>query len=45
VGPPAVYAILSSTNLTDWSELGFTTNQLGAINFTDVTAHLSPQKY
>jgi hypothetical protein len=45
LGPPGVYTVLSSTNLADWSELGFTTNRLGAINFTDVTANQSPIKF
>jgi hypothetical protein len=44
-GPPGDYTVFSSTDLVNWSELGFATNQLGAINFTDVTAHLSPQKF
>ena len=45
IGPPGVYAILGSPDLAVWSEVGFTTNTLGAIVFTDVTAHLSPQKF
>jgi len=44
-GPPRVYAVLSSTNLAAWSGLGAVTNTLGSILFTDVTAHLSPQKF
>jgi formylglycine-generating enzyme required for sulfatase activity len=44
-GPPGVYAILSSTNLAAWSPLGAVTNTLGSILFSDVTAHLSPQKF
>ena len=34
-----------STNLTAWSALGVATNPLGSVIFTDVTAHLSPQKF
>jgi Leucine-rich repeat (LRR) protein len=34
-GPPAVYSILSSTNLTGWSERAIVTNILGAVNFLD----------
>ncbi len=32
-------------DLVAWSDLGFATNKLGAIVFTDVTAHLSPRKF
>ena len=45
IGPPGVYAVLASTDLAAWSEVGVATNALGAIVFTDVTAHLSPQKF
>src|SRR5262249_16738295 len=44
-GPPGAYSILASTDLAGWSELGTVTNPLGAIVFTDVEAHLSPQKF
>jgi hypothetical protein len=44
-GPPGIYTVLSSTNLAVFSALGITTNQLGAINFTDATSHFSPQKF
>jgi Leucine Rich repeats (2 copies) len=44
-GPPAVYSVLGSTNLTVWNEVGVVTNPLGSVNFVDVTAHLSPQKF
>jgi len=44
-GPPGEYAVFSSTNLAHWNELGVASNQLGAINFTDVTAHLSSRKF
>jgi formylglycine-generating enzyme required for sulfatase activity len=44
-GPPGVYTVFSSINLTDWSVLRDVTNPLGAIVFTDVTANLSPQKF
>jgi formylglycine-generating enzyme required for sulfatase activity len=44
-GPPAVYAVLGSTNLTVWNVLGAATNPLGSVNFHDVTANLSPQKF
>jgi hypothetical protein len=44
-GPPGAYTILDSTNLTVWSELGVTTNNLGSISFTDTTANGSPRKF
>ena len=44
-GPPGDYVVFSSTNLASWTELGIASNTLGAINFTDVTAHFSPQKF
>jgi hypothetical protein len=44
-GPPGAYGVLASSDLKTWSELGFTTNRVGAIVFTDVTAHLSPRKF
>ena len=44
-GPPGVYAVLASPDLAVWSELGAVTNSLGSIVFTDVAAHLSPQKF
>ena len=44
-GPPGVYTLLASTNLTTWSELAVVTNQLGNAAFTDFTADLSPQKF
>ena len=45
IGPPGTYTILQSTNLSDWSALGTVSNPLGAINFTDVTAHDIPQRF
>lgn len=44
-GPPGTYAVLGSTNLAVWSVLGTVTNPLGSINFNDVTANASPQKF
>ena len=44
-GPPGVYTVLASPDLAAWSPLGVVTNSLGAIVFTDVTAHLSSQKF
>ena len=44
-GPPGVYSVLGSTNLLAWSTLGLANNPLGSVNFTDVTAHLSSEKF
>lgn len=44
-GPPGDYTVFSSTNLADWSVLGATPNPLGSVLFTDVNAHLAPQKF
>jgi hypothetical protein len=34
-GPPGTYAILDSTDLATWGELGTLTNELGSAVFTD----------
>ena len=44
-GPPGIYAVLSSSNLTAWSAQGTATNTLGTVSFTDGSANLSPQKF
>ncbi len=44
-GPPGIYTVFTSTDLTMWSVLRTTINQLGKVVFTDGTAHLSPQKF
>jgi hypothetical protein len=44
-GPPGTYTVLGSTNLAVWSAVGVTTNPLGSVNFHDVTANASPQKF
>jgi formylglycine-generating enzyme required for sulfatase activity len=44
-GPPGAYAVLASTNLTDWTALNSISNPLGAVVFTDGTAHLSLRKF
>jgi hypothetical protein len=44
-GPPGVYTILSSSDLTNWSPLGVTTNRVGNVVVTDGTAHLSAKKF
>jgi hypothetical protein len=42
-GPPGIYAVLSSTNLTDWSALTTVPNQLGTAVFVDSIT--GPQKF
>jgi formylglycine-generating enzyme required for sulfatase activity len=44
-GPPGAYAVYASTDLANWSQIGITSNTLGAINFVDVTSHLYPQRF
>jgi len=44
-GPPGIYTVLESTDLTAWNFLGMANNILGSVNFTDVTANASPRKF
>jgi formylglycine-generating enzyme required for sulfatase activity len=44
-GPPGVYTVYSSSDLTAWVPLNFVDNPLGSIFFTDTEAHLSPRKF
>ncbi len=44
-GPPGVYTVLGSTNLTAWSVVGVAANPLGSVNFHDVTTNALPQKF
>ena len=44
-GPPGIYTVFSSSNLTDWNALNFASNPLGSVLFTDLEAHLSPRKF
>jgi hypothetical protein len=44
-GPPGVYAILGSADLTAWSQAGIATNTLGSISFVDVTSHLYQRRF
>jgi hypothetical protein len=44
-GPPGVYSILGSTNLTTWSAVGVATNPLGSVIFHDATTNISPHKF
>jgi hypothetical protein len=44
-GPPALYSILSSTDLATWSTPVSLNNTLGAVAFTDPAATNWPQKF
>lgn len=44
-GPPGVYAVYASSNLTDWAALNFVNNPLGSVLFLDPVANLSPRKF
>ncbi|HXI68892.1 MAG TPA: SUMF1/EgtB/PvdO family nonheme iron enzyme [Verrucomicrobiae bacterium] len=44
-GPPGVYAILGSTNLSTWSAVGVATNPLGSVNFHDVITNAPLRKF
>jgi hypothetical protein len=44
-GPPGVYSVFTSTNFMDWTPLESTTNTVGALRFTDTTAHFSSRKF
>ena len=47
VGPPGIYTVFVSTNLTSWSVLGTVVNEIGSLFFTDVDTplSLSPHKF
>jgi len=45
VGPPGIYSIAASPDLSSWSILGMLTNQLGSARFSDPSASLSAQKF
>jgi hypothetical protein len=44
-GPPGVYTVFGSTNLTAWSAVGVALNPLGSVIFHDVTTNPAPQKF
>jgi hypothetical protein len=44
-GPPAVYTILSSTDLAAWNQVGTLTNTVGAVVFTDAQATNSVHRF
>jgi hypothetical protein len=45
VGPPAIYGIRGSTDMSVWNQLGTLTNTLGAATYTDVDATNSSQRF
>jgi len=44
-GPPGNYAVLDSSDLLTWYQVGQISNQVGKVNFTDGTAHGVVQRY
>lgn len=44
-GPPGVYAILASTNLTSWSVLDAVNNPFGSVVFNDATSQSVPRRF
>jgi hypothetical protein len=45
IGPPGIYSILASPDLSVWSSLGALTNQFGSALFSDHAASLSSRKF
>jgi formylglycine-generating enzyme required for sulfatase activity len=44
-GPPGVYSVLGSTNLTSWKVLGSASNPLGSVNFSDPVGNSFPKRF
>jgi formylglycine-generating enzyme required for sulfatase activity len=44
-GPPGLYSVLGSADLSTWHEVGTATNNLGRTGFTDATTILSPRRF
>lgn len=44
-GPPGVYSISASVDLTNWSDLQIVSNALGAVVVTDGDAHLTTSRF
>jgi hypothetical protein len=44
-GPPGIYTVLGSTNLTSWNVSGSLTNNLGSAVFTDLDTNRPPRKF
>ena len=45
IGPPGAYTVLSSTNLVDWTVLGFSTTAMGRLLSHRRNAPIYPQKF
>jgi len=44
-GPPGIYKLFRSEDLSTWSELETATNTFGAARFLDTTDSLPPQRF
>jgi hypothetical protein len=44
-GPPGIYSVLGSTNLSSWNVLGSLTNTLGSAAFTDLDVNGTSHKF
>jgi hypothetical protein len=44
-GPPGIYTVLGSSDLSGWSDLAIVTNELGFARFIDAQANPSSQKF
>jgi formylglycine-generating enzyme required for sulfatase activity len=44
-GPPGLYSVLGSADLSTWHEVGIATNGVGSIGFTDLTTILSQRRF
>jgi hypothetical protein len=44
-GPPGVYSVIASTDLTTWIELDLVTNSVGAVVFNDTGVRFTGQKF
>jgi hypothetical protein len=45
IGPPGTYAVLTSTDLRDWTEAGRVTNHLGRVDFAEGQAGVARQTF
>jgi hypothetical protein len=44
-GPPGLYSVLGTADLSAWHEVGIATNVVGSIRFTDLTTILSQRRF
>ena len=44
-GPPGLYSVAGSADLSTWQKVGVVTNDLGSAVFTDVTTILAPRRF